>query len=354
VSSTPLVSVVIPAWNAHDTLERTLRSAAAQTYSNFEIVIVDDGSTDATAEIAQRFCADHANVRLLQQANAGVAAARNLGIAQARGEWVAPLDADDLWHPTKLARQVAAALAAPERPGFVYCWYQVIDEEDRVLSSGPEWRIAGRAFAPLLYCNPVENGSSLLIWRQAALEIEGYDPGLRARGAEGCEDLKLQLQIARNWPVELAARHLVGYRKRAGSMSRNTDQIIRSWNLVYDDLAADPHIPRAPIRWNRAFFARVRAEEALTRGSARQAFGQLGRALVLDPVKWASYLAYRAVRTAVRLARNRSAPSHRPKFSEVDPGQFLNPDPNEVAVLARLMRRLDERRLESLARRPVA
>jgi glycosyltransferase involved in cell wall biosynthesis len=111
----PLVSVIVAAYNAEATLAETLRSALAQSYRPVEIILVDDGSTDRTAEIASSF----AEVILIRQANAGVAAARNAGIRASRGEWLAPLDADDLWHPAKLERQVAAALAAPELPGFV-------------------------------------------------------------------------------------------------------------------------------------------------------------------------------------------------------------------------------------------
>src|SRR4051794_36334456 len=107
----PLVSVVIPAWNVEATLGDTLESVARQTYPNIEIIIVDDGSTDATADIAEEYCRRAGNAKLVKQRNRGPAAARNRGIAEARAEWIALLDADDLWHPTKLQKQVASALA---------------------------------------------------------------------------------------------------------------------------------------------------------------------------------------------------------------------------------------------------
>jgi glycosyltransferase involved in cell wall biosynthesis len=109
----PLVSVVIPAYNAERFLAETLRSVLAQDYDPVEIVVVDDGSTDATAQIARAH-----GVRCLRQRNGGQAAARNAGVAAAHGELVAFLDADDICEPSRLRRQVAQLLARPEL-GFV-------------------------------------------------------------------------------------------------------------------------------------------------------------------------------------------------------------------------------------------
>src|SRR5687768_4414886 len=153
----PLVSVVVPAFNAEDSLEATLRSVAGQSWRDLEIIIVDDGSTDRTAAIAEAFCARDPRGTLLRKANNGVASARNHGLAHARGEWVAPVDADDLWHPTKIGKQVAAALAAPEQPGFVYCWFRTVDGEGRVTGSGEAQAVDGPALRRLAYMNFVGN-----------------------------------------------------------------------------------------------------------------------------------------------------------------------------------------------------
>ena len=105
-----LVSVVIPAFNGERFIGPTIESALAQTYSSVEIIVVDDGSTDATQEAVRRF---GDRVRYLRQSNQGGAAARNQGISAARGDWVAFLDQDDLWLPQKLERQAAVFLAEP-------------------------------------------------------------------------------------------------------------------------------------------------------------------------------------------------------------------------------------------------
>src|SRR5260221_11736521 len=109
----PLVSVLVPAYNVEATLAETLQSALASSYSNLEIVLVDDGSTDATAAIAEAFARDDQRLRIFRQQHRGVSAALNFGLDHIRGDLVAPLDPDDLWHPTKLARQVDLISADP-------------------------------------------------------------------------------------------------------------------------------------------------------------------------------------------------------------------------------------------------
>ena len=127
-----LVSVVVPAYNAGATIDATLDSVRAQSYRHLEILVVDDGSSDDTAARVERHAAADPRVRLLRQPNAGVAAARNLGLRAARGAYVAPIDADDLWHPHKVERQVRMLEHGPPALGMVYTWYAVIDAEGRV------------------------------------------------------------------------------------------------------------------------------------------------------------------------------------------------------------------------------
>src|SRR5215211_6980478 len=102
----PVVSVVIPAYNARTTLAATLDSARSQSFRDLEIIVVDDGSTDETLSVAKAAAASDARIIVLTRPNGGVAASRNLGIHSARGEYIAPLDADDIWHPTKIEKQV--------------------------------------------------------------------------------------------------------------------------------------------------------------------------------------------------------------------------------------------------------
>ena len=117
-----LVSIVIPAFNCARTIAETLGSAQGQTHAELDIIVVDDGSTDGTAEIVARHAAADPRIRYLRQANSGVAAARNHGIAEARGPYVALLDADDLWHPTKIAAQLRRFEERGPATALVYTW----------------------------------------------------------------------------------------------------------------------------------------------------------------------------------------------------------------------------------------
>jgi glycosyltransferase involved in cell wall biosynthesis len=347
----PLVSVIVPAFNAEATLFETLRSVQAQTYANIEILIVDDGSKDDTRNIAAEFCKGEPRARLLTKNNGGVASARNFGIAEAKGDWVAPVDADDLWHPTKIEKQLAAALAAPELPGFVYCWYHNIDDEGKVISSGPRWRIEGHALRELAYCNPVQNGSALLLLRDAVVKVGGYDPALRDCGSEGCEDVMIQLRIAQHYPVAIVSEHLVGYRKHSSSMSSNNEQIIRSWRLVYQRLAAAGFnfSPRL-MQWNEGFFKMALAQNFAARRRYGEALSHLASGVRLDPVRWMTYVFYRLARTSLRLLRGRRPRPTRVPFAEVDPHSFIEPDPDAIRSLERLVTAIDLKRLEGLAK----
>lgn len=115
----PLVSVVIPAWNAERFLPATLESVFAQDHRPLQVIVVDDGSTDGTAEVAAR----HPEVEVVRIAHAGVMAARNAGLARARGEFIALQDADDLWAPDKLSLQLAYLREHPEH-GYVVAHVQ--------------------------------------------------------------------------------------------------------------------------------------------------------------------------------------------------------------------------------------
>jgi GT2 family glycosyltransferase len=346
----PLVSVIVPAWNAEATLAETLRSVAAQTYSNLEIVIVDDGSTDATAGIATRFCDKDGRARLVRKENGGVASARNRGIEESRGEWVAPIDADDLWHPTKIEKQITAALAAPEMPALVYCWFHYVDRSGRVIGSSARWVANGRAFEQMACHNFVGNGSAPLMRRAEVLAAGGYDEDLRAERAQGCEDLLLQLRIARHRPVAAVPEHLVGYRVHPTAMSRNADQMRRSWERVFDRLSRDGTQPsRQAVRWALGMRTLEFAEVNALSGNWPTAARLLVRALRLDPARCSLQLLYRLTRLSRRLVVGRTPrPTGRP-FAQVKPTECFSLDPDAVVGFASFLDRIDRRRLTRLA-----
>ena len=154
-----LVSIVLPVHNGAATIDETLRSVRSQTYGGLEIIVVDDGSYDQTLEIVSSHAAVDRRIRLVRQPQGGVAAARNSGIAQARGKLVAFIDADDLWAPEKIAKQIAALRAAGPQYAVVYTWYALIDKDSRIIDRSYCPSDSGDVLARLCYGNLVGNGS---------------------------------------------------------------------------------------------------------------------------------------------------------------------------------------------------
>ena len=242
-----LISAIVPAYNAAATLGDTLQSALAQTHQNLEVLVVDDGSTDATAEIAATYAARNSRVRLLQQTNAGVAAARNLAIAHAGGVCIAPLDADDLWHPEKIEAQVAIIRQEGPRVGVVYCWWRRIDMGGSVC--GEEWHPyphQGNVYTALIMGNILGCASSPLILKSYLAEIGGYDTDARV---QGCEDLMLYLRLAERCDFALVPRFLVGYRFTRGSVSSDARRMLLSQKLVLTEAQQrQPEVPASLFR----------------------------------------------------------------------------------------------------------
>ncbi|BEV11693.1 glycosyltransferase family 2 protein [Asticcacaulis sp. DW145] len=233
-----LVSVIIPAYNASPTIDETLASVCAQTWRYLDIIVVDDGSTDDTAEKVLRKSKEDSRIRLITASNGGVARARNLGIEAAKGGLIAPVDADDLWHPEKIESQVALMGESGPQTGLIYTWYCVIDETSRIIGYSDRHQEEGDVLRRMCMGNLVGNGSSPLIRKTCLLEVGGYDPTLGDKGAQGCEDLKLYFAIARHWKFGVVKRYLTGYRWILGNMSSNGVRMLRSYDLAMNPFKA--------------------------------------------------------------------------------------------------------------------
>ncbi|WP_299819412.1 glycosyltransferase [uncultured Jannaschia sp.] len=199
----PLVSVVIPTWNRAALVAQAASSVLAQTWRDLELLVVDDGSTDGTAERLARI--GDPRLRVIRQSNGGVARARNRGVAEARGAWIAFLDSDDLWRPEKLARQMALMLPLPPRVGFCHTGLEIAGPEGSVAHrAGP----SGHIFDAALLDNPVRAPtSSGLVRREAVAAIGGFDPSLPA-----IEDWDWLQRVARLYDVAAVPGPLVVYR----------------------------------------------------------------------------------------------------------------------------------------------
>jgi glycosyltransferase involved in cell wall biosynthesis len=235
-STHTFVAVVIPAYNAEPFIERTLASVMAQTHKKIEIIVVDDGSTDETASIVRRLAIGDPRIKLLQQKNSGVASARNAGVRASKGIYIAPIDADDLWHPTKLEKQLRVFAAAGESLGLVYTLYRTIDADDRAIITPKRTHPDGWVFMQHLGQNFIGHGSSAMFRRDVFLEMGGYSSRLRECGAEGCEDFLLQLSIASKYRFGVVKEHLVGYRRTPGAMSQDFVRMLISRRMVLESL----------------------------------------------------------------------------------------------------------------------
>lgn len=230
--SPPLVSVIITAWNMEAWIAETLESVLAQTYPRVEIVVVDDGSSDGTPAILAGYAG---RIRTFRQANQGLAAARNAGIGISRGEYLAFLDADDLWAPDKLAVQMAVAARHPES-GLIGCdgvefEGEVILRESllngamldavRAAAGGEATDDFHRRF---IRETPMACPAQALIPRRVQAAIGPFRDS-RA------QDYDYYLRVAQRHPVTLHADSLVRWRYRADSMSGARERRVVQWEL---------------------------------------------------------------------------------------------------------------------------
>jgi glycosyltransferase involved in cell wall biosynthesis len=204
----PLVSVVIPTFERRDYALEAVRSALGQTWGEVEVLVVDDGSTDGTAEAVQAL--GDPRVRCIRKEHSGIAATRNRGVEEARGGFLAFLDSDDLWVPEKLERQMPRFR---EDTGFVYARYRSV-REGKTLRSKPIGGPSGRIFHALLRRIFVQT-STAVVRREAARAAGPFDESLSYS-----DEYDFFLRLAERFPCGFVDEDLVIYRIHEGNESR--------------------------------------------------------------------------------------------------------------------------------------
>lgn len=291
----PLFSVVIPAFNAARTLNESVASVLAQTCRDFEVIIVDDGSSDATYGVARAI--DDPRVTARTQANGGAAAARNTGIEAARGKYVALLDADDVWVPYKLERQLAVFNAHPDVHAVQSgAWF--VDGELQILYERRCRPSTDALLETLRFENLPATMSTLVVERSFFSST-----GLLDTRLEILEEWDIMIKVARHCNLLSIEEPLTLYRVHPGNRSRNVDIHIAPGDLVLRGLFDDPTLPEHIRRRRGEIYGRFYA--MLSGGSLRahqwaDCVRWGGRALRSDPAT-IRQIAGLPVRRAVRL-----------------------------------------------------
>lgn len=230
----PKVSVIMPAYNVEKTIAASIQSVLNQTYSDFELIIVDDECTDDTMQIVAAF--DDDRIKLVSQKNRGLAGARNTGIWNAKGEYLAFLDSDDLWRKDKLEQHVRH-LNLDTSIGVSYSASEMIDDEGKSLGLFMSPRLKNITRGHVMARNPIGNGSVPVIRRSIFEDIAFYAPdmGLRVcyfdESFRQSEDIECWTRIALQTRAKFEglADPLTLYRINAGGLSANIEKQYESW-----------------------------------------------------------------------------------------------------------------------------
>lgn len=218
----PLISVIIPVYNGEKTIQETIESVLNQTFQDWELLIINDGSQDATLEIVEGI--QDSRIKVFSYTNAGQATSRNRGFSYSVGEFVAFLDADDLWTPDKLDAQLQALQANPQA-AVAYSWTDSIDEAGQFLRQGSHINLTGEVYKYLLLMNFLENGSNPLIRRHALNEVGDFDASVTP-----AEDWDMWLRLAAHYEFVAVPSVQVLYRISSNSASVNV------WNMEVSGL----------------------------------------------------------------------------------------------------------------------
>lgn len=295
----PLVTLVVPAFNVARTLRQTLNALQAQTFEDFEIVIVDDGSSDETVSIANSFLNDP-RIRLISQRNRGLAGARNSGINTAQGSLIGFCDADDIWEPGKLAAHVEH-LQSDETIGISYSGSSLINDDGDFIGQSQKPRLRNIEASHIFKRNPIGNGSSPVI-RRAVFDAIAFRPAMETERDwyfdetfRQSEDIECWLRIAltTDWAFEGVSGLLTRYRISTGGLSAVTDRQYGAWeNMVtkLTPLAPDFFARYTPVA--RAYQLRYLARRAISdldgQRAARllaESLQQSKRPLLEEPIK---------------------------------------------------------------------
>lgn len=301
--SDPRVSVLMPAYKRADTIVAAVRSALDQTWADLEVVVVDDFSCDGTAE-ALATIDDPRLLVLSHETNQGGNAARRTAIEASRGEFLAFLDADDLWMPTKIEKQVASLTEAGPSAGMSYTWYDLRYPDGRI-EPGRRPVAAGRRLSELLQGNLIGTFSCVMVRREVVEAVGIPDPSLRS-----CQDWEFYIRVNDRFAITCVPEVLVHYWRDDEDVNRissSAEKVVAGHREVYarivDRLRS---LPRDEAAHGRHYFMETFANNADVRAVATVAAGTRPRQMTVAEVRFITRMMARAARKSAAAIGARS------------------------------------------------
>lgn len=275
----PLISVVMPAYNAAETIIESINSLLSQDYLNWELIVIDDGSTDDTYHKASSI--KDSRIRIYQEFNKGVAATRNQGIQIAKGKYVAFLDADDLWNMEKLKNQVSFFESKEEKLGLIHSYYVEFDDlseyRPKPLKHLSGLKLEGNIYEDLIVHNFIAT-LTVMVKKDVLNEVGGFDVTL-----SGPEDWDLWIRIARKYKVGYIDKSLARYRLNPSGLSKNVykfeDQL---WEVMEKHLLTS-NLPEHKIKLGLWLYYRHVSHAYARVYQFDKAFNRLYKAIQVRP-----------------------------------------------------------------------
>ncbi|MGD1805914.1 glycosyltransferase [Dapis sp. BLCC M126] len=248
----PLISVIIPAYNAEKTIQETIESVINQSFSDWELIVVNDGSQDRTVEVVDQI--KDPRIKVFSYPNTGVSASRNRGFDKSVGEFISFLDADDLWTPDKLESQLNALCSHPE-VAVAYSWTDYIDESGHFLFPGQHATLNGKIYSQILVKFFLENGSNMLVRREAFLKVGGFKEALFMG-----EDWECCISLAKEYEFVAVPRPQILYRQSTGTASDNVykyeQECLKVIESIFSDAPASlQHLKKHSLAHNYKYLA---------------------------------------------------------------------------------------------------
>ncbi|MEM7712078.1 MAG: glycosyltransferase [Cyanobacteria bacterium P01_A01_bin.68] len=222
----PKISVVVPAYNSQSTILETIYSVLQQSFSDFELIVINDGSTDKTLRLLSTV--NDARLKVYSYPNGGLPAARNRGIVRATGQFISFIDADDLWTPDKLELQLQALQKNPQA-AVAYSWTICMGNDGSSFHPGISETVQGNVYSKLLVGNFIGSGSNVLIRREAIESVGYFDESLKS-----CEDWDYWMRLAPKWDFVVVPKPQIIYRLSSGAMSSKLDVMEKYQTLVLE------------------------------------------------------------------------------------------------------------------------